>query len=88
MWLVRLARRYRLCPGRDKSGPYYSVKLHCAMRAVMLSAAKHLTVRREMLRCTQHDTSTRSFKLDRVLRAYRRELSLAVAWVWPMRRSA
>ncbi|MEO8971957.1 MAG: hypothetical protein ABI406_10225 [Ktedonobacteraceae bacterium] len=49
------------------TGPYYSVKLHCAMLAVMLSAAKHLMVRRAMLRCTQHDKSHGSFKFDRVL---------------------
>ncbi|MEO8973943.1 MAG: hypothetical protein ABI406_20335 [Ktedonobacteraceae bacterium] len=35
----------------------------------MLSAAKHLTVRRAMLRCTQHDSQHGAMKLDRVVGA-------------------
>ncbi|MEO8971866.1 MAG: hypothetical protein ABI406_09750 [Ktedonobacteraceae bacterium] len=31
----------------------------------MLSAAKHLTVRRAMLRCTQHDSQHGAMKRDR-----------------------
>ena len=33
----------------------------------MLSGAKHLTVRREMLRSTQHDSPDGAMKLDRVV---------------------
>ncbi|MEO8973713.1 MAG: hypothetical protein ABI406_19150 [Ktedonobacteraceae bacterium] len=38
----------------------------------MLSAAKHLTVRREMLRYAQHDSQHGAMKLDRVLHAHGR----------------
>ncbi|MEO8972272.1 MAG: hypothetical protein ABI406_11815 [Ktedonobacteraceae bacterium] len=47
--------------------PYYSVTLHCALLAVMLSAAQHLTVRRAMLRCTQHDSQHGAMKLDKLV---------------------
>jgi len=49
------------------TGPYYSVNLQCAMLAVILSGAKNLSLHREILRSTQNDRPTNSFKLDRVL---------------------